>query len=60
MPDRVERADITLQALCRDLLRSEDASKHLARIADSPVAPKGALHFGCLLDLAKKSDGALR
>ncbi|MFD8376912.1 hypothetical protein ACFV2Z_40250 [Streptomyces sp. NPDC059688] len=58
-PVRLERADITLQALCRDLLRSDDASDHLARIADSPVDPEGALHFGCLLDLAKKSDGAL-
>ncbi len=58
-PVRLERADHTLQALCRHLLRSDDASEHLARIADSPVDPEGALHFGCLLDLAKKPDGAL-
>ncbi|GHE11019.1 hypothetical protein [Streptomyces alanosinicus] len=62
-PVRLERADITLQALCRHLLRSDGASQHLARTADSPVdpeeAPEGALYFGCLLDLVKKSDGAL-
>ncbi|KUN15094.1 MULTISPECIES: hypothetical protein [Streptomyces] len=56
---RLERADHTLQALCRQLLRSVDASEHLARIADSPVDPEGALHFGCVLDLAKKPDGAM-
>ncbi len=58
-PVRLERADITLQTLCRDLLLGDEASTHLARIAESPTDAEGALHFGCLLHLAGKPDGAL-
>ncbi|WP_060887511.1 hypothetical protein [Streptomyces caniscabiei] len=58
-PARLEQAANTLQALCRTMLRDDEASEHLARIADSPTDAEGALRFGCLLDLAKKPDGAL-
>ncbi|WEO93441.1 hypothetical protein A6P39_005070 [Streptomyces sp. FXJ1.172] len=58
-PVRLERAGLILQAVCRELLCGDEVSEHLARIADSPVDSEGALHFGCLLDLAGKHDGAL-
>ncbi|MDX2836999.1 hypothetical protein ACH3XX_44025 [Streptomyces scabiei] len=58
-PVRLEQAASTLQALCRAMLRDDEAAEHLARIADSPTDPEGAVRFGCLLDLAKKPDGAL-
>jgi TPR repeat protein len=57
-PARLEHAAVRLQVLCRHLL-GDGASEHLARIADSPADAEGALRFGCLLDLARKPDGAL-
>ncbi|MEU2732554.1 hypothetical protein ABZ650_33070 [Streptomyces griseoviridis] len=58
-PVRLKRADLSLRSFCRALLRNNDVSTQLARIADSLVDPQGALYFGCLLNLARKYDGAL-
>lgn len=57
-PTRLECADKYLKALSCDLLRSSHAAEHLAGIADDPVDIDGALHFGCLLNLATKPEGA--
>ncbi|MEU5093041.1 hypothetical protein [Streptomyces sp. NPDC021356] len=58
-PTRMESADTSLKALSCHLLRSGQAAEHLAGIADDPVDIDGALHFGCLLSLAMKPEGAL-
>ncbi|MGW2651637.1 hypothetical protein ACWC2T_43900 [Streptomyces sp. NPDC001393] len=58
-PTRLECADRYLKALSCDLLRSDKVAQHLAGIADDPVDIDGALHFGCLLNLAMKPEGAL-
>ncbi|MGW5611916.1 hypothetical protein ACWEWI_38940 [Streptomyces sp. NPDC003753] len=52
-------ADRHLRTLSCDLLRSSQAAEHIAGIADDPVDIDGALHFGCLLNLARKPEGAL-
>ncbi|MFJ5035703.1 hypothetical protein ACIQB5_48715 [Streptomyces sp. NPDC088560] len=57
-PTRLDCADRYLTALSCDLLRSDHAAEHLAGIADDPVDIDGALHFGCLLNLATKPEGA--
>lgn len=57
-PTRLDCADGHLTALSCHLLRSDHAAQHLAGIADDPVDIDGALHFGCLLNLAAKSEGA--
>ncbi|MDG5808578.1 hypothetical protein P9869_39225 [Streptomyces ossamyceticus] len=58
-PARLEHAANTLQSLCRAMLGESDVTEHMASIADSPTDAEGALRFGCLLDLARKPDGAL-
>lgn len=58
-PTRLEFADRCLKELSIDLLRSSQAAEHLAGIADDPVDIDGALHFGCLLNLAMKAEAAL-
>ncbi|MFE9454523.1 hypothetical protein [Streptomyces sp. NPDC006739] len=58
-PTRLEFADRHLKTLSCDLLRSSQAAEHIAGIADDPVDIDGALHFGCLLNLARKPEGAL-
>ncbi|OIK25539.1 DUF6879 family protein [Streptomyces malaysiense] len=56
---RLDAAEATLKALSVRLLRSSQAAEHLAGIAGGLVDIDGALHFGCLLNLAKKPEGAL-
>ncbi|MGD1221986.1 MULTISPECIES: hypothetical protein [Streptomyces] len=58
-PTRMDRADAHLEALSCELIRSDEAGEHLSRIAGDPIDTDGALHFGCLLNLAKKPQGAL-
>ena len=58
-PTGVEHAEASLQALSCELLRSGQAAEHLSGIVDDPIDIDGALHFGCLLNLAKKPEGAL-
>jgi hypothetical protein len=58
-PTRLEFADRRLKELSSDLLRSSQAAQHLAGIAVDPVDIEGALHFACLLSLARKPEGAL-
>ncbi|MGV9758638.1 hypothetical protein ACWDUC_22800 [Streptomyces tricolor] len=58
-PTRMDGAEESLKALSTRLLRSGRAAKHLAGIADDPVDIDGALHFACLLNLARKPEGAL-
>ncbi|MCE0446847.1 hypothetical protein LT493_26370 [Streptomyces tricolor] len=55
----MDGAEESLKALSTRLLRSGRAAKHLAGIADDPVDIDGALHFACLLNLARKPEGAL-
>lgn len=59
LPTSLNRADADLQALSAELLHSDHAAEHLARIVDAPFDADGALHFGCLLNLAQQPDGAL-
>ncbi|MGW2952829.1 hypothetical protein [Streptomyces eurythermus] len=58
-PTRMDGAEESLKALSSRLLRSSRAAQHLAGIADDPVDIDGALHFACLLNLARKPEGAL-
>lgn len=55
----VDRAEADLRALSATFLYSDDAAAHLTRIADEPMDADGALHFGCLLNVARHPDGAL-
>ncbi|MBT2424101.1 hypothetical protein J7F04_41475, partial [Streptomyces sp. ISL-24] len=59
LPTSLNRAAADLQALSTELLHSDAAAEHLARIVDAPFDADGALHFGCLLNLAQEPDGAL-
>ncbi|MFE0061409.1 hypothetical protein [Streptomyces sp. NPDC059003] len=55
----IDRAESELWALSTEFLYSDAAAEHLARIADELSDAEGALHFGCLLNLAHRPDGAL-
>ncbi|MEU6417310.1 hypothetical protein [Streptomyces spiralis] len=48
-----------MTSLSTELIHSTEAAGCLARIADIPFDADGALHFGCLLNLAQEPDGAL-
>ncbi|MDT0611068.1 hypothetical protein [Streptomyces lancefieldiae] len=58
-PTALDRAEAALTALSTELIHSTDAAGYLARIADAPSDADGALHFGCLLNLAHEPDSAL-
>ncbi|WP_051844105.1 hypothetical protein [Streptomyces sp. NRRL S-813] len=48
-----------MTSLSTELIHSTEVAGYLARIADIPFDADGALHFGCLLNLAQEPDGAL-
>ncbi|MFJ8150331.1 hypothetical protein ACIQ6R_35650 [Streptomyces sp. NPDC096048] len=58
-PTALTGAEQALNALSAELIHSTEAAEHLARIADAPSDADGALHFGCLLNLAQEPDSAL-
>lgn len=59
LPTSLTRAGADLNALSVELLHSDDAPVHLARIADELYDADGALYFGCLLSLAQEPDSAM-
>ncbi|CAM5232434.1 hypothetical protein SHIRM173S_00205 [Streptomyces hirsutus] len=58
-PTALDGAEAALTALSTELIHSTDAAGCLARIADAPSDADGALHFGCVLNLAQEPDSAL-
>ncbi|MFD0396228.1 hypothetical protein ACFQ3Z_45060 [Streptomyces nogalater] len=57
-PTRMDCAEESLKALSARLLRSAGPPSP-GGIADDPVDIDGALHFACLLNLARKPEGAM-
>lgn len=56
---KTDRVGVYLKSLSRTLLDSDCAPDHLARLVDDLTDIEGALHFGCLLNLAQEPEEAI-